>query len=136
MGFIQWIFACGMRSDNIKAGCIFNFVSGAKFTSRRCCLAQEVRMGDMRTKQQVAEVLSAYHPFWLRLGLEVVVGKPVPKQAAGSSLTNRAELEEFAHVHFLGDADLALQRAGNRAIIGLHSPEYWVGVLTPQFLEP
>lgn len=80
-------------------------------------------MGDMRTKAQVAEVLSAYHPFWLRLGLEIVVGKPVPKQAAGSG---RAELDAFAREHFLGDADLALQRAGNRAIKGLHSADYWV----------
>lgn len=94
-------------------------------------------MGDMRTKQQVAEVLSAYHPFWLRLGLEVVVGKPVPEQAAGSSQNSRAELEEFARVHFLGDADLALQRAGNRAIVGLHSPDYWVGARKPPgFLDP
>lgn len=82
---------------------------------------QEAKMGDMRTKAQVAEVLSAYHPFWLRLGLEVVVGKAVPKGA-----TSRAELEAFAHDHFLGDADLALQRAGNRAIVGLHSADYWV----------
>ncbi|KAK9905711.1 hypothetical protein WJX75_004975 [Coccomyxa subellipsoidea] len=85
--------------------------------------SEEVQMGDMRTKAQVAEVLSAYHPFWLRLGLEIVVGKPVPKQAAGSG---RAELDAFAREHFLGDADLALQRAGNRAIKGLHSADYWV----------
>ena len=78
-------------------------------------------MGDMRTKAQVAEVLSAYHPFWLRLGLEVVVGKAVPKGA-----TSRADLEAFARGHFLGDADLALQRAGNRATGALHSADYWV----------
>ncbi|CAL8472299.1 g11841 [Coccomyxa elongata] len=82
---------------------------------------EEAKMGDMRTKAQVAEVLSAYHPFWLRLGLEVVVGKAVPKGA-----TSRADLEAFARDHFLGDADLALQRAGNRAIVGLHSADYWV----------
>lgn len=74
------------------------------------------------------EALFAYNPFWLRLGLEIVVGKAVP--VAGGrpphACRKRAELEAFAREHFLADADVALQRAGNKAIKGLHRAEYWV----------
>jgi abnormal spindle-like microcephaly-associated protein len=99
---------------------------------------QQLQMGDVRLKQQAMEVLSAYHPFWLRLGLEIVVGRPVPMavpegvpgrtppaRATGSG-RGRAELEAFAREHFLNDADLALQRAGNKAIKGLYGEQYWV----------
>lgn len=39
---------------------------------------QQMQMSDVRLKQRCLEVLGAYHPFWLRLGLEIVVGKRVP----------------------------------------------------------
>ena len=82
----------------------------------------------MRLKQHVAEVLAAYHPFWLRLGLEIVVGKAVPPGEGSASrlYRSRAELEAFAREHFLNDADLALQRAGNKAQKSLHADAYWV----------
>ena len=85
-------------------------------------------MGDVRLKQHVAEVLAAYHPFWLRLGLEIVVGKAVPPGEGSASrlYRSRAELEAFAREHFLNDADLALQRAGNKAQKSLHADDYWV----------
>ena len=72
----------------------------------------------------------AYHPFWLRLGLEIVVGKAVPSGEGSASLLyrSRAELEAFAQEHFLNDADLALQRAGNKALKGLHTDDYWVHI--------
>ena len=85
-------------------------------------------MGDVRLKQHISEVLAAYHSFWLRLGLEIVVGKAVPcTDGCASRLhRSRAELEAFAREHFLNDADLALQRAGNRALGTLHGDAYWV----------
>lgn len=92
-------------------------------------------MGDVRLKQHVAEVLAAYHPFWLRLGLEAVVGRAVPAaQGSGASrlYRSRAELEAFAREHFLADADLALQRAGNKALKTLHTDAYWVRDMPPQ----
>jgi hypothetical protein len=87
-------------------------------------LAQDVQMGDMRMRQRCSEVLLAYHPFWLRAGLEAVLGRAAPKQAAGQA--GRAALDAFVREHFLGDPDLAAQRAGNRATGGLHSAAYWV----------
>ena len=91
-------------------------------------------MGDVRLKQHVSEVLAAYHPFWLRLGLEIVVGKAVPTQGGASSrmYRSRAELESFARKEFLNDADLALQRAGNKAQRSLHNEAYWV-CIKPSF---
>jgi abnormal spindle-like microcephaly-associated protein len=88
-------------------------------------------MADVRLRQQAMEALSAYHPFWLRLGLEIVVGRAVPPAGGrpAHGRRSRAELEAFAREHFLADADLALQRAGNKAIKGLHGPQYWVGLL-------
>ncbi len=82
----------------------------------------------MRLKQHISEVLAAYHPFWLRMGLEIVVGKAVPCADGTASRLHRsrAELEAFAREHFLNDADLALQRAGNRALGTLHGDAYWV----------
>ena len=87
-------------------------------------------MGDVRLKQHVTEVLAAYHPFWLRLGLEIVVGKAVPPGEGSASrlYRGRAELEAFAREHFLNDADLALQRAGNKAQKSLHTDAYWVRI--------
>jgi len=90
---------------------------------------QASKMGDVRLNQQITEVLTAYHPFWLRLGLEVVVGKAVPPADASASrlYRSRAELEAFAREHFLNDADLALQRAGTNWALGtLHHDAYWV----------
>lgn len=85
-------------------------------------------MGDVRLKQHISEVLAAYHPFWLRLGLEIVVGKAIPcTDGCGARLhRSRAELIAFAGEHFLNDADLALQRAGSRALGTLHGDAYWV----------
>lgn len=90
---------------------------------------QASKMGDVRLKQHVSEVLAAYHPFWLRLGLEIVVSKAVPTQSGAASrlYRSRAELEAFAREEFLNDADLALQRAGNKAQRSLHNEAYWVG---------
>ena len=100
---------------------------------------QASRMGDVRLKQHISEVLAAYHPFWLRLGLEIVVGKAVPCADGSASRLHRsrAELEAFAREHFLNDADLALQRAGNRALGTLHGDAYWVqGTLSTCCLAP
>ncbi len=40
-------------------------------------------MGDVRARESALEVLGSYHPFWLRLGLEAVVGRALPVTSAG-----------------------------------------------------
>lgn len=87
-------------------------------------------MGDLRARQRCAEALSAYHPFWLRLGMEVVVGSPVPPPHA-VGLNRRAQLDAFVRERFLADPDLARQHAGNRATGSLHPPQYWVRAGVP-----
>ena len=42
-------------------------------------------MGDLRARQRCGEALAAYHPFWLRLGMEVVVGAAVSPPAGAAS---------------------------------------------------
>jgi len=39
---------------------------------------QEGQLADVKWQQAVFEVLLSYHPFWLRLGLETVVGQLLP----------------------------------------------------------
>ncbi len=94
-------------------------------------------MGDVRLKQQITEVLTAYHPFWLRLGLEVVVGKAVPPADGSASrlYRSRAELEAFAREHFLNDADLALQRAGTNWALGTLHERCLLGTALPLALR-
>ena len=41
-------------------------------------MMQEAQLGDIRWRQAVFEVLLSYHPFWLRLGLELVAGCQMP----------------------------------------------------------
>lgn len=43
-----------------------------------CRLLQEAQLADVKWQQAVFEVLLNYHPFWLRLGLEIVVGQLLP----------------------------------------------------------
>ncbi len=100
---------------------------------------QASKMGDVRLKQHISEALAAYHPFWLRLGLEIIAGKAVPPADGSTSRlhSSRAELEAFAREHFLNDADLAQQRAGNRALGTLHGDAYWVqGPLNTPLAHP
>jgi hypothetical protein len=44
-----------------------------------CVLIQEAAFGDLQFKEAGLEILGVYHPFWLRIGLEVVTGHAVPK---------------------------------------------------------
>ena len=39
---------------------------------------QAAQLADVKWQQAVFEVLLSYHPFWLRLGLETVVGQLLP----------------------------------------------------------
>lgn len=88
------------------------------------CLQQSL-MGDVRIRDAGLEVLSSYHPFWLKLGLELVTGKPV-RLTAKSVKRQVAQLEAFILEHFLNDAELAYQWALNKAIDGLYSSRFWV----------
>lgn len=82
-------------------------------------------LGDVRVREVGLEVLGSYHPFWLKLGMEVVVGKPV-KVASKSLRRQVAELEAYIADNFLNDAELAYQWAANKAIDGLYTQQYWV----------
>ena len=82
-------------------------------------------MGDIRLMEVGLEVLGSYHPFWLKLAMEVVVGKPV--YITSKNLRRQiAEMEDFITEHFLNDAELAYEWAVNKAIDGLYSQAYWV----------
>lgn len=50
---------------------------------------QEAQLADVKWHQAVFEVLLSYHPFWLRLGLETVVGQLLPANTG----------DFFRHVH-------------------------------------
>ena len=41
---------------------------------------QVAQLADVKWQQAVFEVLLSYHPFWLRLGLETVVGELLPAE--------------------------------------------------------
>ncbi|KAA6419435.1 MAG: abnormal spindle-like microcephaly-associated protein [Trebouxia sp. A1-2] len=89
---------------------------------------EEAQLADVKWHQAVFEVLLSYHPFWLRLGLETVVGQLLPANT-GERKTRRerlAELLDFANDTFLHDQDLAQQHALNITIEGLYSEQYWV----------
>ena len=40
----------------------------------------QAQLADVKWQQAVFEVLLSYHPFWLRLGLETVVGQLLPAE--------------------------------------------------------
>ena len=46
---------------------------------------QEAQLADVKWQQAVFEVLLSYHPFWLRLGLETIVGQLLPSDAGKKS---------------------------------------------------
>lgn len=39
-----------------------------------CLFAQENTLNDVRMRQQAMEVLACYHPFWLAVGMQTVLG--------------------------------------------------------------
>lgn len=68
---------------------------------------------------QLVAALSAYHPFWLRLGAEVVVGKSVNGSDSGGKAHKAApfkssstDLDLFINRHFLRDPALAKHYSG------------------------
>ncbi|DBB17480.1 TPA: hypothetical protein ACH3X3_014500 [Trebouxia sp. C0006] len=89
---------------------------------------EEAQLADVKWQQAVFEVLLSYHPFWLRLGLETVVGQLLPADTGDrkSRRERLAELLDFANETFLHDQDLAQQHALNITIEGLYSEQYWV----------
>ncbi|GAB4814747.1 hypothetical protein N2152v2_001793 [Parachlorella kessleri] len=84
---------------------------------------EESCLKNLKEQSRVKEVLLSYHPFWLRLGMEVVVHRA----AAGSdTMLSQADLEVFMREHFLRDPELAKGHAPNRAVNGLLPKAYWV----------
>lgn len=75
------------------------------------------------------EVLTSYHPFWLRQAMEIIVQKRVPTAGDGGGKQG-SSLSGFITDHFLHDADLSYEWATNKAIDGLYPPQYWVSCLS------
>ena len=50
-----------------------------------CLGLQEAQLADVKWQQAVFEVLLSYHPFWLALGLETVVGQLLPADTGTQS---------------------------------------------------
>ncbi|KAI8475158.1 MAG: hypothetical protein J3K34DRAFT_517600 [Monoraphidium minutum] len=88
-----------------------------------------LQMSDVAARDRAVAVLLSYHPFWLRLGLEVVTQRAVGgAHGGGSPLHARApedELRAFLLEHFLGDEDLARESAAARGAAHYDTAEYW-----------
>lgn len=69
---------------------------------------QEEALRGAKELGRLRAALVTYHPFWLRLGVEVAVGRPA-----------EGELTPFLERHLLRDPDLLLRHAGVR------TPAYW-----------
>ncbi|KAK9814207.1 hypothetical protein WJX72_002306 [[Myrmecia] bisecta] len=78
---------------------------------------EEAQLGDLKLRESAMDVLKSYHPFWLRLAVEIVVGQVI---------TPPGGLHAFMLERFLNDPELARQHAFNAGIDGLYPPEYWV----------
>ncbi|GBF95503.1 hypothetical protein Rsub_07853 [Raphidocelis subcapitata] len=106
---------------------------------------EAVQLGDVATRDRAVAALMAYHPFWLRAGLEVVTQRAVAgaggalaaRGAAGvaaplSSRTPDEELRAFLVEHFLGDKDLARESEAARGAAHYDTDSYWrdLGELT------
>ena len=87
-------------------------------------LLQQGQLGDVRILDTAQEVLGSYNAFWLRLGLEVVVGCAVSGGRGPGG--QAADLSRFVRERFLNDPELAYEGATNKAIDGLYTDQYWV----------
>ncbi|GMH42258.1 hypothetical protein BSKO_10177 [Bryopsis sp. KO-2023] len=71
---------------------------------------------DIGMRRRAFESLTKYHPFWLRLGAETVIGKPILGVHQGLDLVGDAWLKNlpgFIEDEFLSDRELEAQRAAN-----------------------
>lgn len=62
------------------------------------CL-QEAQLADVKWQQAVFEVLLSYHPFWLRLGLETVVGQLLPADSGKYFFAHRDKASITLDLH-------------------------------------
>ena len=102
---------------------------------------------DVAARDAMLAALLAYHPFWLRLGLEVVTQRAVPpasdRRGAGLSAGSAGgaeaadgggggaggeaeRLRAFALAHFLGDAELEAERAAARGAAHFDEAAHYV----------
>ncbi|GIL67632.1 hypothetical protein Vafri_20977 [Volvox africanus] len=75
----------------------------------------EHTLSDVRMRQQALDVLTSYHPFWLAVGLQTILGRALVFSQGNmlSLMRPGAEVPAFirAHIleHFLADQELASQ---------------------------
>eukprot|EP00887_Chlorella_sp_A99_P006848 scaffold2.g6848.t1 len=82
---------------------------------------EEGSLKNLKEQARVKAALMAYHPFWLRLGFELVVGRAV---AGGDSPVSGADLDAFAREHFMRDPSLARAHVP-RGSNGIYPSAYW-----------
>ncbi|KAK9808392.1 hypothetical protein WJX73_010186 [Symbiochloris irregularis] len=92
----------------------------------------EAVLRDVRLQAVALKSLCFYHPFWLRLGLEVVLGRHIKQQQDQAQPQGRRQQEKFLHAfmaqHFLGDASLQREHTFNPTSKGLQTHAYWEGL--------
>ncbi|KAG2492393.1 hypothetical protein HYH03_009339 [Edaphochlamys debaryana] len=90
----------------------------AKIAARQLAIKDvENTLMDTRMRQQAMEVLTSYHPFWLAVGLQTVLGKALTLSHGNMlSLMRPGEapafLRAFIAEHLLADAELAARFRG------------------------
>lgn len=84
-------------------------------------------MQDVHLRKLTMDTLLGYSPFWLRLGLEVVLGKHISLPASSSSATQQIGiLRVVLGDAFLADEALAASHSFNQTRRGLQTAAYWV----------
>ena len=92
-------------------------------------MMQETVMRDVHLSKVALDALLSYHPFWLRLGLEVVLGRHIASQKTGAGHRTRPPLlREVVLQCFLADEHLARVHSFNQTRHGLQTTDYWVRV--------
>ncbi|PNH10245.1 Abnormal spindle-like microcephaly-associated [Tetrabaena socialis] len=87
----------------------------------------ELTLSDVVMRKQALEVLTAYHPFWLAVGLQTVLGQALTLSPGNMLALMRPDgevpafLRSYLAEHLLADPDLALQFRQDRATKG----DFW-----------
>ena len=85
-------------------------------------------MQNVRLQDVALEALGSYHPLWLRLGLEVVLGCHVRIHAQGGAKLQQQcrAMQSFLVEHFLADQLLRSLHTYNQTQQGWQTQTYWV----------
>jgi len=92
---------------------------------------EALQLSDVAVRGRTVAALLSYHPFWLRLGLEVVTQRAVGGSGGGRGVSlvaagGEEDLRGFVLEHFLGDEDLARESEAARGAAHYDNAAYWV----------